>query len=72
MAASPHFFLLARHLPDGRAKRICMDTLFCSISYSADRIVRASLASYISLRQRLSSNKPPQYRRRCRDELPNR
>jgi len=40
-------------------KRICMDTRFCSIPYSADRIVCASLASYISLRQRLSSNKAP-------------
>jgi hypothetical protein len=59
MAASPHFFCSARHLPNGWAKRICMDTRFSSISYSVDRIVRASFASYISLRQRLSSNKPP-------------
>jgi hypothetical protein len=58
MVASPYFFCAP---PDifPLTKRICRDTRFCSIPYSADRIVRASLASYFSLRQRLRLNRPP-------------
>lgn len=46
-------------LPDGWAKRISMDTRFCSISYSADRIVRASPSVVYFVATEAEFLKPP-------------